>query len=111
KRAGRLRRFRRFPAADERDDHDCFAASGDCVATASGGRLNALQNITAICSMLHEPPAIHSDAPRLQLNSATRLFRGEPVLSWTMHRLTQSRHVGNLAVLCWEDQVPAVEEI
>src|SRR4051794_33496810 len=66
--------------------------------------------------MLHEPPAFTPDAPireneQLQLNSATWHFRGEPVLSWTMRRLCQSQHVGNIAVLCWEDQLPPVEEI
>ena len=74
-----------------------------------------MENIVAILSMLHESPAFNPDAPvdgePLRLNSATRTFRGEPVLSWTMKRLTRSRRVGNIAALCWEDQLPPVEEI
>jgi MoaA/NifB/PqqE/SkfB family radical SAM enzyme len=61
-----------------------------------------MQNVTAILSMLHEP-----EAP----NSATRHFRAEPVLSWTLARLCRARRVGNVAVLCWEDQLPHVEPI
>lgn len=74
-----------------------------------------MENVVAIISMLHEAPAFNPDAPvdsePLSLNSATRTFRGEPVLSWTMRRLTRAQHVGNIAVLCWEDQLPPVEEI
>lgn len=74
-----------------------------------------MQNVTVICSMLHEAPAMHPDSPRedapFALNSATRMFRGEPVLSWTIKRLCQSQRIGNIALLCWEDQLPPVEEI
>ena len=59
-------------------------------------------SVVALISLLHE------SAHR---NSATRLFRGEPVLTWTLRRLQRSKHVGNIAILCWEDQVPVVEEI
>ena len=38
----------------------------------------ATQNVTAVLSMLHEP------ADR---NSATRTFRGDPVLAWTLERV------------------------
>jgi MoaA/NifB/PqqE/SkfB family radical SAM enzyme len=62
----------------------------------------ALTSVTAVLSMLHE---------RADRNSATRLFRGEPVLSWTLSRLVQSRCLGNIGILCWEDQLPDVEEI
>jgi hypothetical protein len=61
-----------------------------------------LTSVTAVLSMLHERP---------DRNSATRLFRGEPVLSWTLARLVQSQRLGNIGILCWEDQLPAVEEI
>ena len=61
-----------------------------------------MQNVTAILSMLHEP-----EAP----NSSTRLFRNEPVLSWTLKRLCRAQRLGNMAILCWEDQLPHVEEI
>jgi radical SAM protein with 4Fe4S-binding SPASM domain len=74
-----------------------------------------MENIVAIISMLHEDAAFNPDAPHgeepLRLNSATRTFRSEPVLSWTMKRLTRSQRIGNIAVLCWEDQLPPVEEI
>jgi hypothetical protein len=62
----------------------------------------ALTSVTAVLSMLHE---------RADRNSATRLFRGEPVLSWTLSRLVQSQRLGNIGILCWEDQLPDVEEI
>jgi MoaA/NifB/PqqE/SkfB family radical SAM enzyme len=58
-----------------------------------------LKNTTAILSMLHE------DATR---NSATRLFRGEPVLRWTLKRLAGAKRVESTAVICWEDQLDAV---
>jgi iron-sulfur cluster protein len=54
--------------------------------------------VTAILSMLHEPPA---------RNSATRLFRGRPVLGWTLGRLGRCRNVASSAVMCWADQAPA----
>ena len=60
-------------------------------------------NVTAVLSMLHEAPA---GAPRD--NSATRCFRAAPVLQWTLQRLSRARRVGSVAILCWEDQLPAV---
>ena len=57
---------------------------------------------TAILSMLHEP------ADR---NSATRTFRGEPVLRWTLDRLARCARLDGWAVLCWEDQLDAVTPI
>src|SRR5437868_14887245 len=53
--------------------------------------------------MLHEPP---SRGPAN--NSATRLFRAAPVLHWTLERTTRAKRVGSAAVICWEDQLPAV---
>jgi radical SAM protein with 4Fe4S-binding SPASM domain len=41
-------------------------------------------------------------------NSATRLFRGEPVLRWTLKRLALASRVASVAVLCWEDQLERV---
>src|SRR3954469_21427937 len=58
---------------------------------------------TAILSLLHEPPA-----PR---NSATREFRHQPVLAWTLQRLTKSRHVDAITLICWDDQRQAISEI
>lgn len=57
----------------------------------------------AIVSMLHEGAGLR--------NSATRTFRGRPVLSWTLARLAQSRRVANAVVLCWSDQLEAVGPI
>lgn len=61
-----------------------------------------MNNIIALVSLLHE------SAGR---NSANRLFRGEPVLSWTLGRLSRCRRLGGLAIICWEDQLPAVRDI
>ncbi|MCC7351972.1 MAG: SPASM domain-containing protein [Phycisphaerales bacterium] len=61
-----------------------------------------MNNVTALLSLLHEP------ADR---NSATRLFRSEPVLSWTLSRLERCQLLGSVAILCWEDQLPAVRPI
>lgn len=58
-----------------------------------------MKNATAILSMLHEGR---------EPNSATRLFRGEPVLRWTLRRLARAKRVPTVAVLCWEDQLDEV---
>jgi len=58
-----------------------------------------MRHVTAILSMLHE---------RATRNSATRCFREEPVLAWTLERLSRARHIGSMAVLCWEDQLEHV---
>jgi hypothetical protein len=58
---------------------------------------------TAILSLLHETPA-----PR---NSATRQFRHQPVLAWTLQRLTQSQHIDAVTLICWDDQQQAVSAI
>ena len=47
--------------------------------------------VVAVLSMLHE------SADR---NSATRAFRGAPVLAWTLKRLASADRVGGVAVLC-----------
>jgi hypothetical protein len=57
-------------------------------------------NVTAVISMLHEPAG---------RNSATRRFRHEPVLRWTLDRVTRARNIDNVAILCWEDQLDAVQ--
>jgi Iron-sulfur cluster-binding domain len=61
-----------------------------------------MKNITAILSMLHEPA---------ERNYATRLFRQDPVLSWTIDRLSRSARLDGVTVLCWEDQVESIEPI
>lgn len=63
-----------------------------------------MQHVTAVCSMLHEAPAV-------DLNSATRAFRGQPVLAWTASRLTRAARLASIVVICWEDQLDAVEPI
>jgi radical SAM protein with 4Fe4S-binding SPASM domain len=60
-----------------------------------------MSKVTGILSLLHEPIA----------GSATRLFRGQPVLRWTLQRLNRARQLGPLAILCWEDQLEAVRAI
>jgi hypothetical protein len=64
--------------------------------------------VLAALSMLHEPggSGIARDS-----DSATRLFRGEPVLAWTLRRLKRARHVMASAVMCWEDQLGGVERV
>lgn len=61
-----------------------------------------MTNPLAILSMLHEPP---------ERCSATRLFRGAPVLRWTIERLTRSKKLGSIAVLCWDDQLDGVTPV
>lgn len=63
-----------------------------------------MQQVTAVCSMLHE-------APSTELNSATRMFRGQPVLAWTASRLARSARLASIVAICWDDQLEAVEAI
>ena len=56
--------------------------------------------VPVVLSMLHES---------VLRNSATRLFRNQPVLRWTLRRLRQASQVGACVVLCWDDQQPAVQ--
>lgn len=58
-------------------------------------------NVTAILSMLHEPGA----------GSAARAFRGEPVLRWTLQRLSKARRLSGTTLLCWDDQLRAVAPV
>lgn len=60
------------------------------------------ENITAVLTMLHEPP---------DRNSATRTFRQDPVLAWTLERLCASATLGSIAIMCWDDQVQEVSPI
>jgi hypothetical protein len=53
----------------------------------------------AVISMLHESA---------ERNSATRRFRGDPVLAWTLSRLARANEISEAAILCWDDQVDAV---
>src|SRR5256885_2208251 len=56
----------------------------------------------AVLSMIHESE---------ERNSATRLFRAEPVLAWTLRRLERSDRLAHMIVICWEDQLADVEPI
>ncbi len=61
-----------------------------------------MKNVTAIISLLHHG----SPAPASQ-----RLFRGEPVLAWTLRRLRRCAELSNIALLCWEDQLPQIKPL
>ena len=52
-----------------------------------------------ILSLLHEPAAE---------NSATRVFRNQPVLWWTLARLAAIPSVDSWTILCWSDQRDAI---
>ncbi|MGA3066696.1 MAG: hypothetical protein ABSF29_07595, partial [Tepidisphaeraceae bacterium] len=60
--------------------------------------------VIAVASMLHEPPGDGR-------NSAQRQFRGQPVLAWTLSRISRCANLGATAILCWQDQRPMVESI
>lgn len=62
-----------------------------------------MSTVTAVLSMLHQAPG--------RTNSATRLFRHEPVLAWTLRRLSFAKGVQHRAILCWENQLEAVKPI
>jgi hypothetical protein len=61
-----------------------------------------MSRAVAVISLLHE------DAAR---SSATREFRGRPVLDWTLTRLARARELAGVKLLCWEDQAEAVRAI
>jgi radical SAM protein with 4Fe4S-binding SPASM domain len=58
-------------------------------------------NALAILSMLHEPGD----------GSATRLFRGQPVLRWTLQRLGRAKRLTSTTILCWDDQFEAAGRV
>ena len=55
-----------------------------------------------VCSMLHESTGA---------NSATRRFRGEPVLAWTMRRLAMTTRIDRVVLLAWDDQLEALSDL
>jgi radical SAM protein with 4Fe4S-binding SPASM domain len=57
------------------------------------------QPAIAVLSLLHEAAF---DC------SAVRRFRGEPVIAWTLHRLSRCNSIGDVAIVCWDDQVDAI---
>ncbi|MGF1633479.1 MAG: SPASM domain-containing protein [Phycisphaerae bacterium] len=62
----------------------------------------SIPKTVAVLSMLHEPAGT---------NSATRHFRGQPVLAWTLSRLEQSVHLHDVVVACWADQLAFLEPL
>jgi Iron-sulfur cluster-binding domain len=60
-------------------------------------------NVIAVLSMLHEK----ADKP----GSATRRFRGEAPLAWTLFRLGRCKRLAESIILCWEDQATPVRAI
>ena len=58
-------------------------------------------NALAIVSMLHEAAG----------GSAARVFRGEPVLRWTLQRLGRAKRIASTTILCWDDQAEAVGRV
>src|SRR5262245_23849664 len=72
-----------------------------------------MNNVTAVLSMLHEPPDARAGEgiSRQPLNSANRIFRQDPVLAWTLDRLQRTSRLGSTAILCWEDQIESVKPI
>jgi len=66
---------------------------------------------TAVLSMLHEPLPLEQGGQIIARDSAGRLFRGQPVLAWTLARLSRARKLASAVILCWEDQADAVRPI
>jgi MoaA/NifB/PqqE/SkfB family radical SAM enzyme len=60
-----------------------------------------MSNLAAILSLLHEPTS----------GSATRLFRRQPVLQWTLQRLNRCKRLHSIGILCWDDQLATVAPI
>src|SRR4051812_2221621 len=63
-----------------------------------------MANVTAVISMVHEPAAPEQ-------TSATRGFRQEAVLAWTLQRVCMAKNVNSVAIICWEDQLQDVAPI
>ncbi len=61
-----------------------------------------MNKVTAVLSMLHEGAEHHS---------GTRLFRKSPVIRWTLDRLNRAGVVNEIAILCWEDQLGAIQQL
>ena len=64
-----------------------------------------LAAILGVCSLLHELPV----GGPWQWNSLERLLAGQPVVAHTVTRLAGVEGVDAVAVLCWDEQVPALE--
>lgn len=57
----------------------------------------------AVLSMVHEAAGAR--------DAATRLFRAQPVLWWTLERLSRAQRIQATSLLCWEDQLLAAEPV
>src|SRR5690606_41026088 len=55
-------------------------------------------SVLGVCSILHEAPGA---------GSAHLDFNGTPVLRQTLERLARCSNLGAVALLCWDDQLPA----
>jgi hypothetical protein len=64
--------------------------------------ISTTPRILAVLSVLHEGADV---------NAATRRFRNEPVLAWTLRRLSAAAMVESTVLLCWDDQLAAIEPI
>lgn len=56
----------------------------------------------ALLSMLHESADAHS---------ASRVFRRDPVIGWTIARLQRSKKLGGITVAAWKDQAAALQQM
>jgi spore coat polysaccharide biosynthesis protein SpsF (cytidylyltransferase family) len=56
----------------------------------------------ALLSMLHEPAGAHS---------ASRVFRRDPVIGWTVARLLRAKKLAGIVVAAWKDQSEALEQM
>ncbi len=56
----------------------------------------------AILSMLHESESI---------NSATRRFRNDPVIQWTLRRLFQAKLLDSIVIAAWDDQALGLDAV
>ncbi|GIW74978.1 MAG: hypothetical protein KatS3mg104_0041 [Phycisphaerae bacterium] len=56
----------------------------------------------ALLSMLHEPS---------QINSASRRFRDQPVVTWTVARVRQCSEISQIVLAVWEDQFKDVQSL
>lgn len=56
----------------------------------------------ALLSMLHEPPKV---------NSASRRFRDQPVITWTVARVRQCSEISQIVLVVWEDQYNDVQSL
>ncbi|MGN6727803.1 MAG: radical SAM/SPASM domain-containing protein, partial [Tepidisphaeraceae bacterium] len=59
-------------------------------------------NAIAVLSLLHESSVTHS---------ATRTFRNDRVLNWTLRRIARTRNLQKSVILAWDDQLDAIQDL